>query len=143
MWNITDSWPTCRCREEDKDAYLYYILSVYGKGRTIVFCTSIAALRHISALLCIVGINVLTLHAQRQQRARLKVSLLFRRHPASIWHKTFPYVEVLTWQQLVLPKFIFYHFIEKEISVIESSEITVAVLKKLQKLQLEMIKQRV
>ncbi|KAJ6771454.1 RNA HELICASE [Salix koriyanagi] len=38
------------CREEDKDAYLYYILSVHGQGRTIVFCTSIAALRHTSAL---------------------------------------------------------------------------------------------
>jgi len=63
----------CRCREEDKDAYLYYILSVHGQGRTIVFCTSIAALRHISSLLCILGINVWTLHAQMQQRARLKV----------------------------------------------------------------------
>jgi hypothetical protein len=63
----------CRCREEDKDAYLYYILSVHGQGRTIVFCTSIAALRHISSLLRILGINVWTLHAQMQQRARLKV----------------------------------------------------------------------
>ncbi|KAJ6420932.1 hypothetical protein OIU84_028336, partial [Salix udensis] len=60
------------CREEDKDAYLYYILSVHGQGRTIVFCTSIAALRHTSALLRILGINVWTLHAQMQQRARLK-----------------------------------------------------------------------
>lgn len=63
-----------RCREEDKDAYLYYILRVHGQGRTIVFCTSISALRHISSLLRILGINVLTLHAQMQQRARLKVS---------------------------------------------------------------------
>ncbi|KAF8388306.1 hypothetical protein HHK36_026972 [Tetracentron sinense] len=60
------------CREEDKDASLYYILSVYGQGRTIVFCTSIAALRHISSLLRILGISVWTLHAQMQQRARLK-----------------------------------------------------------------------
>ncbi|XP_023514560.1 DEAD-box ATP-dependent RNA helicase 13 [Cucurbita pepo subsp. pepo] len=74
--NLEESF--IECREEDKDAYLYYILSVYGKGRTIVFCTSIAALRHISALLCIVGINVLTLHAQRQQRARLKAIDRFR-----------------------------------------------------------------
>lgn len=63
----------CRCREEEKDAYLYYILSVHGQGRTIVFCTSIAALRHISALLRILGVHVWTLHAQMQQRARLKV----------------------------------------------------------------------
>nr|DAD20095.1 TPA_asm: hypothetical protein HUJ06_021558 [Nelumbo nucifera] len=60
------------CREEDKDAYLYYILSVHGQGRTIVFCTSIAALRHISSLLRILGTSVWTLHSQMQQRARLK-----------------------------------------------------------------------
>ncbi|KAH9681522.1 DEAD-box ATP-dependent RNA helicase 13 [Citrus sinensis] len=61
------------CKEEDKDAYLYYILSVHGQGRAIVFCTSIAALRHIASLLKILGIDVWTLHAQMQQRARLKV----------------------------------------------------------------------
>lgn len=66
------------CKEEDKDAYLYYILSVHGQGRTIVFCTSIAALRHISSLLKILGINVWTLHAQMQQRARLKAIDRFR-----------------------------------------------------------------
>ena len=70
----------CRCKEEDKDAYLYYILSIHGEGRTIVFCTSVAALRHLSSILRILGVNVWTLHAQMQQRARLKVcfpSLLF------------------------------------------------------------------
>ncbi|XP_068478000.1 DEAD-box ATP-dependent RNA helicase 13 isoform X2 [Phaseolus vulgaris] len=66
------------CREEDKDAYLYYILTVHGQGRTIVFCTSIAALRHISSILRILGINVWTLHAQMQQRARLKAFDRFR-----------------------------------------------------------------
>ncbi|XP_078151850.1 P-loop containing nucleoside triphosphate hydrolases superfamily protein [Carex rostrata] len=60
------------CGEEEKDAYLYYILSVHGQGRTMVFCTSIAALRHISAILHNLGINSWTLHAQMQQRARLK-----------------------------------------------------------------------
>ncbi|KAF3321656.1 DEAD-box ATP-dependent RNA helicase 13 [Carex littledalei] len=60
------------CGEEEKDAYLYYILSVHGQGRTMVFCTSIAALRHISAILQNLGINSWTLHAQMQQRARLK-----------------------------------------------------------------------
>lgn len=63
------------CREEDKEAYLYYILSFHGQGRTIVFCTSIAALRRVSSILRILGINVWTLHAQMQQRARLKVVL--------------------------------------------------------------------
>nr|GME05693.1 DEAD-box ATP-dependent RNA helicase 13 [Ipomoea batatas] len=64
------------CREEDKDGYLYYILSVHGKGRTIVSCTSVAALRHLSSMLRILGINVSTLHAQMQQRARLKPEAL-------------------------------------------------------------------
>ncbi|XP_072985430.1 DEAD-box ATP-dependent RNA helicase 13 [Typha latifolia] len=66
------------CSEEDKDAHLYYVLSVHGQGRTIVFCTSIAALRHISSILRILGINVWTLHAQMQQRARLKAIDRFR-----------------------------------------------------------------
>ncbi|KAL6219465.1 hypothetical protein ACLB2K_007224 [Fragaria x ananassa] len=66
------------CREEDKDAYLYYILSVHGQGRTIIFCTSIAALRHITSLLRILGTDVLTLHAQMHQRARLKAIDRFR-----------------------------------------------------------------
>ncbi|CAH9080118.1 unnamed protein product [Cuscuta europaea] len=60
------------CREEDKDGYLYYLLSVHGKGRTIIFCTSIAALRHLASILRVLGINVSTLHAQMQMQARLK-----------------------------------------------------------------------
>ncbi|KAH1240989.1 DEAD-box ATP-dependent RNA helicase 13 [Glycine max] len=72
------------CREEDKDAYLYYILTVHGQGRTIVFCTSIAALRHISSILRILGINVWTLHAQMQQRARLKAMDRFRENENGI-----------------------------------------------------------
>ncbi|KAF7827946.1 DEAD-box ATP-dependent RNA helicase 13 [Senna tora] len=72
------------CKEEDKDAYLYYILTVHGQGRTIVFCTSIAALRHISSLLRILGINAWTLHAQMQQRARLKAIDRFRENDNSI-----------------------------------------------------------
>ncbi|KAL0456866.1 UNVERIFIED_CONTAM: DEAD-box ATP-dependent RNA helicase 13 [Sesamum latifolium] len=66
------------CREEEKDAYLYYLLSVHGQGRTIVFCTSIAALRRISSLLRILSINVWTLHSEMQQRARLKSVDRFR-----------------------------------------------------------------
>ncbi|KAG9440801.1 hypothetical protein H6P81_020966 [Aristolochia fimbriata] len=66
------------CKEEDKEAYLYYLLSIHGHGRTIVFCTSIAALRRISSFLRILGITVWTLHAQMQQRARLKAVDRFR-----------------------------------------------------------------
>ncbi|TVU20233.1 hypothetical protein EJB05_36433, partial [Eragrostis curvula] len=72
------------CSEDDKDAYLYYILSVHGQGRTIIFCTSIAALRHISSILRILGIDVLTNHAQMQQRARMKAVDRFRGSENSI-----------------------------------------------------------
>ncbi|XP_028803488.1 DEAD-box ATP-dependent RNA helicase 13 isoform X1 [Neltuma alba] len=72
------------CKEEDKDAYLYYILTVHGQGRTIVFCTSIAALRHISSLLRILDVNAVTLHAQMQQRARLKAIDRFREDESGI-----------------------------------------------------------
>ncbi|KAJ3680003.1 hypothetical protein LUZ60_016281 [Juncus effusus] len=66
------------CGEEDKDAYLYYILSVHGQGRAIVFCTSIAALRHLAAILRLLKVNAWSLHAQMQQRARLKAMDRFR-----------------------------------------------------------------
>uniref|UniRef100_A0ACD5V509 Uncharacterized protein n=1 Tax=Avena sativa TaxID=4498 RepID=A0ACD5V509_AVESA len=72
------------CSEDAKDANLYYILSVHGQGRTIIFCTSIAALRHISSLLRILGIDVLTNHAQMQQRARMKAVDRFRESENSI-----------------------------------------------------------
>ncbi|KAK3150279.1 hypothetical protein QOZ80_3AG0231170 [Eleusine coracana subsp. coracana] len=72
------------CSEDDKDAFLYYILSVHGQGRTIIFCTSIAALRHISSILRILGIDVLTNHAQMQQRARMKAVDRFRGSDNSI-----------------------------------------------------------
>lgn len=71
-------------REEDKDAYLYYILSIHGQGRTIVFCTSITALRRISSLLHILGVDVATLHSKMQQRARLKAMDRFRAHEHGI-----------------------------------------------------------
>ncbi|CAJ2670212.1 unnamed protein product [Trifolium pratense] len=72
------------CTEDNKDAHLYYILTVHGQGRTIVFCTSIAALRHISSILRILGTNVWTLHAQMQQRARLKAMDRFRENDNGI-----------------------------------------------------------
>lgn len=72
------------CSDDDKDANLYYILSVHGQGRTIIFCTSISALRHISSLLRILGINVLTNHAQMQQRARMKAVDRFREGENSV-----------------------------------------------------------
>jgi len=67
-----------KCEEKEKDAYLYYILSVHGQGRTIVFCTSVTDLRHISGLLKILGLDVCTLFSEMKQRARLKSIDRFR-----------------------------------------------------------------
>ncbi|KAJ6903744.1 DEAD-box ATP-dependent RNA helicase 13-like [Populus alba x Populus x berolinensis] len=59
-------------------------IDVHGQGHAIVFCTSIEALRHISALLRILSINVWTLHVQMQQRARLKAVDHFRSNEHAI-----------------------------------------------------------
>ncbi|CAO2831964.1 unnamed protein product [Amaranthus hypochondriacus] len=74
--NLVESF--LECSEEDKDAYLYYILCVHGQGQTIVFCSSITALRHITALLRTLQISVSVLHGEMQQRARLKALDRFR-----------------------------------------------------------------
>ncbi|CAA7015651.1 unnamed protein product [Microthlaspi erraticum] len=73
---IEESFVTCE--EDDKDAYLYYILSVHGRGRTIVFCTSVAALRHLCALLKILGLDVCQVNGDMKQPSRLKAIDRFR-----------------------------------------------------------------
>ena len=59
------------CTQEDKDLYLYYFCKKHP-GRTIIFANSIAVVRKISLLLSLMQINVYPLHAQMQQRQRLK-----------------------------------------------------------------------
>ncbi|MCO5591617.1 hypothetical protein L7F22_045606 [Adiantum nelumboides] len=61
-----------QCREDEKDLYLYYLLKLHGQGRAIIFCTSIAAVRHVAAILGLLQIQASPLHAQMQQRQRLK-----------------------------------------------------------------------
>jgi ATP-dependent RNA helicase DDX24/MAK5 len=65
----------CRCREDEKDMYLYYLLKLHGQGRAVIFCTSIAAVRHIAAILSVLQIQAWPLHAQMQQKQRLKVAI--------------------------------------------------------------------
>ncbi|KMS98717.1 hypothetical protein BVRB_3g069650 [Beta vulgaris subsp. vulgaris] len=74
--NLVESF--VECSDEDKDAYLYYILCVHGQGQTIVFCSSITALRHVAALLRTLNVKVCVLHGEMQQRARLKALDRFR-----------------------------------------------------------------
>lgn len=59
------------CIRDEKDVYLYYFVTRYP-GRTIVFVNSIDALRRLTPIFQLLGVEVLGLHAQMQQRQRLK-----------------------------------------------------------------------
>lgn len=55
----------------------YVWICVYCRhpGRTLVFVNAVTALRRVAALLKLLGMPVHALHAQQQQRQRLKVSV--------------------------------------------------------------------
>lgn len=59
------------CLQTEKDVYLYYFLSRFP-GRTIVFVNSISCIRRLVPLVALLGFQVFGLHAQMQQRQRLK-----------------------------------------------------------------------
>lgn len=59
------------CVPEDKDVYLYYLLSRHP-GRTLVFVNAISSIRRLVPLLQLLRVPVFPLHAQMQQRQRLK-----------------------------------------------------------------------
>ncbi|XP_024080830.1 ATP-dependent RNA helicase DDX24 [Cimex lectularius] len=59
------------CTFDEKDYYLYYLLDKY-RGRTLVFCNSISSVRRLASLLNILNRPPLPLHANMQQRQRLK-----------------------------------------------------------------------
>lgn len=59
------------CPEAERDEYLYCLLASHP-GRTIVFVNAISAVRRLAAILKTLGLPVHALHAQMQQRARLK-----------------------------------------------------------------------
>eukprot|EP01024_Parvocaulis_polyphysoides_P031167 TRINITY_DN2823_c0_g1_i1.p1 TRINITY_DN2823_c0_g1~~TRINITY_DN2823_c0_g1_i1.p1 ORF type:complete len:631 (+),score=121.34 TRINITY_DN2823_c0_g1_i1:83-1894(+) len=60
-----------QCLESNRDSFVYYIVANHT-GRTLVFCTSIAAVRRVVEILKQLGIGAWGLHAQQQQRQRLK-----------------------------------------------------------------------
>ncbi|MBW0470751.1 hypothetical protein O181_010466 [Austropuccinia psidii MF-1] len=74
-----------QCLLKDKDLYLFHFLLRYS-GRTIVFLSSISALRRLAPLLTLLLPHnlVLTLHSEMQQRARLKALDRFRTTSKSI-----------------------------------------------------------
>ncbi|KAJ3375069.1 ATP-dependent RNA helicase ddx24 [Allomyces arbusculus] len=59
------------CVPEEKDIHLYYLLTRYP-GRTLVFVNSIASIRRLVPLLSLLRLPVYPLHAQMQQRQRMK-----------------------------------------------------------------------
>ncbi|KAL0075636.1 P-loop containing nucleoside triphosphate hydrolase protein [Phycomyces blakesleeanus] len=59
------------CLKTEKDLYVYYFVTRYP-GRTIVFVNSIDALRRLVPAFKLLGVEVLGLHAQMQQKQRLK-----------------------------------------------------------------------
>ena len=54
-----------------QDDYVYYFLSRY-KGRTLIFCNTIASVRRLHGLFSVLEVPVYPLHASMQQRQRLK-----------------------------------------------------------------------
>lgn len=72
---LTESRITCSVQH--KDAYLYYVLKRHP-GRTIVFCNSIGCVQRLAQLFGILKCHPLPLHANMQQRQRLKNLERFR-----------------------------------------------------------------
>lgn len=71
------------CLLEEKDLYLYYFAKRYP-GRTLVFVNSIDTLRRLVPLMQLLGIDALGMHAQMQQRQRLKNLDRFKGNPHAI-----------------------------------------------------------
>ncbi|XP_043492137.1 ATP-dependent RNA helicase DDX24 [Polistes fuscatus] len=67
--NLTES--RIACTIDHKDYYLYYFLKRHS-GRTLVFCNSIGCVQRLATLFSILECNPLPLHANMQQRQRLK-----------------------------------------------------------------------
>ncbi|KAJ2079480.1 ATP-dependent RNA helicase [Coemansia sp. RSA 988] len=77
--DVTSSVATARtlvesridCLVSEKDYYLYYFLTRYP-ARTLVFANSIDTIRRLLPIMRLLGLNVFGLHAQMEQRQRLK-----------------------------------------------------------------------
>ncbi|GAX73897.1 hypothetical protein CEUSTIGMA_g1347.t1 [Chlamydomonas eustigma] len=59
------------CTDSERDEVLYYLIAKHP-GRTLVFVNAISSVRRVAAILKILGIPAHALHAQQQQRQRLK-----------------------------------------------------------------------
>ncbi|KAI8821205.1 P-loop containing nucleoside triphosphate hydrolase protein, partial [Chytriomyces cf. hyalinus JEL632] len=70
--------------DEDKDAAVYYLLTRYPNGRTIVFVNSIDSVRRLCPVLKVCGVDAVALHSEMQQRQRLKFLDRFRASPSTV-----------------------------------------------------------
>ena len=79
--NLTE----CRiiCELEQKDLYLYYFLQQHP-GRTIVFCNSIDCVKRLGQLFALLDCQPRPLHAQMNQRQRLKNLEKFTASPTGL-----------------------------------------------------------
>jgi ATP-dependent RNA helicase DDX24/MAK5 len=59
------------CMQNDKDLYLYYILATC-RGRTIIFCNSKDCVRRLISILKQLQLDCIPLHAELDQKVRLK-----------------------------------------------------------------------
>uniref|UniRef100_M4BHJ1 ATP-dependent RNA helicase n=1 Tax=Hyaloperonospora arabidopsidis (strain Emoy2) TaxID=559515 RepID=M4BHJ1_HYAAE len=87
--NVTSSLPAglelCQheVTESTRDSFLYYFLTQYP-GRTIIFLNAIHQVRKLAGLLTLLGLPVFALHAEMQQRQRLKKLDGFRGHAKGV-----------------------------------------------------------
>jgi ATP-dependent RNA helicase DDX24/MAK5 len=71
------------CTMEDKDIYLFYILRQYP-GRTLVFANSKDCVRRLISIFTLLHCTPLALHADMQQRQRLKNLERFKANACSV-----------------------------------------------------------
>jgi ATP-dependent RNA helicase DDX24/MAK5 len=71
------------CSLEEKDFYLYYILTNYP-GRTIVFCNSIDCVKRNASVLNHLNLSPIVLHGKMEQKQRLKNLEKFQKNENSI-----------------------------------------------------------
>ena len=76
------------CTQRHKDSHLYAFLTttkIGSSGPCLVFCNSIAAVKRVGEMLKVLGLPVRTLHAQMQQKTRMKAveSLLPKQNTSS------------------------------------------------------------
>ncbi|RCH82947.1 ATP-dependent RNA helicase, partial [Rhizopus stolonifer] len=71
------------CVNTEKDLYVYYFVTRYP-GRTIVFVNSIDAIRRLVPVFKLLNVEVLGLHAQMQQKQRLKSLDRFKNNPKAV-----------------------------------------------------------